>query len=155
MQTKRWDARDAREHTFVIARQLVAGPVESHFYNRHCMATFSPFSHSAIGLLINRRPSGLFVLSPAGMRIQRILFNLHPWCTTMCWWIQRPRTFWKSRTVTEREESGEVGGPGVLYTPGNFWKCRCKSVQFGAFWGHQVIKSGTENRRFSVPQSHF
>jgi len=24
-------------------------------------------------------------------------------------------------------------------------------VQFGAFCGYQVIKSGTENRRFSVP----
>ena len=32
-------------------------------------------------------------------------------------------------------------------TPGKFLKiCRCKSVQFSAFWGHQVIKSGTENR---------
>ena len=27
-----------------------------------------------------------------------------------------------------------------------FRKYRCKSVQFGALWGHQVIKSGTENR---------
>jgi len=27
----------------------------------------------------------------------------------------------------------------------------CKSVQFGAFWGHQVIKSGMENKGFSVP----
>ena len=27
----------------------------------------------------------------------------------------------------------------------------CKSVQFGAFWAHQVVNSGTENRRFSVP----
>ena len=41
------------------------------------------------------------------------------------------------------------GSGGV--TPGNLWKYRCKSVQLGAFLGHQVIKSGTENRRFSVP----
>ena len=35
--------------------------------------------------------------------------------------------------------------------PGKFFKYRCRSVPFGAFGGHQVIKSGTENRRFSVP----
>jgi len=34
-----------------------------------------------------------------------------------------------------------------------FWKCSCKSVQVGAFWGHQVIKSWTENRCFSVPRN--
>ena len=39
---------------------------------------------------------------------------------------------------------------GVL-PPGKFGKYMCKSVQFGSFWGHQVIKSGTKNRRFSVP----
>jgi len=32
-----------------------------------------------------------------------------------------------------------------------FWKYRCKSVQFGAFWGHQVMESGTENTCFSAP----
>ena len=32
-----------------------------------------------------------------------------------------------------------------------FWKYRCKSVQFGACCGHLVIKSGTENWRFSIP----
>jgi len=43
-----------------------------------------------------------------------------------------------------------VFGVRVL-PPGNFRKYWCKYVQFGAFWGHQVIKCGTENRRFSVP----
>ena len=32
-----------------------------------------------------------------------------------------------------------------------FRKYRCKSVQFGALWGHQVIKSGTENIHISAP----
>jgi len=32
-----------------------------------------------------------------------------------------------------------------------FWKYRCKSVLFGAFWGHQVMKSGKENTRFPAP----
>jgi len=38
-----------------------------------------------------------------------------------------------------------LGGPGnivVHISPGN----SCKCVQFGAFWGHQVIKSEMENR---------
>jgi len=38
----------------------------------------------------------------------------------------------------------------VLHT-GNLGKYRCKSVQLDAFWGHQIIKSGTEIRRFSAP----
>jgi len=53
-------------------------------------------------------------------------------------------------------ESGRVLNPspvlGVrMLPPEIFWKYRCKSVQFDAFWGHQVIKSGTKNGRFSVP----
>jgi len=36
---------------------------------------------------------------------------------------------------------------GVRGNTGNFFlKYRCKSVRFGAFWGHQVMKSGMENR---------
>ena len=41
-------------------------------------------------------------------------------------------------------------GCGVLPRE-NFGKYRCKSVQFGALWGHQVMKSETANRRFSAP----
>jgi len=66
--------------------------------------------------------------------------------------IQRPRKLWKSGTVgaSRGEESVEVGGPEVLHWL-NFWKYKCISVQFGAFLGHQVIKSGTENRCFTIP----
>jgi len=61
---------------------------------------------------------------------------------------QWQRKLWKSGTVGGRrgEESGR--GSPILEL---FWKYWCKFVQFGALWGQQVIKSGIENRRFSVP----
>jgi len=47
-----------------------------------------------------------------------------------------------------RSSRGRSLGRGLNQKPktGEGLKYRCKSVQFGAFWGHQVIKSGTENR---------
>ena len=44
--------------------------------------------------------------------------------------------------------ASQGGNEGMFGVRGKYW---CKSVQFGAFWRHQVIKSPTENRRFSVP----
>ena len=69
-------------------------------------------------------------------------------------YAQRPQNLWKTGTVRRDSRRGGVlggEGPGVL-PPGNLWKYSCKSVQFGAFWGHQVIQCGKENRRFP---SHF
>ena len=50
--------------------------------------------------------------------------------------------------ASPREESGVVGG---MLPQGNLWKYRCKSVQFSALFGHQVIRNATESRRFAVP----
>jgi len=69
---------------------------------------------------------------------------------------QGPRKLWKSGTVGgHRVEKSGRGFPvlvvGGCYPREIFRKYRCKSVQFGALWGHQVIKSGTENIHISAP----
>jgi len=54
---------------------------------------------------------------------------------------QRQRKLWITGTVDARRWEGGLPLPSFgirCITPRNFWKYRCKSVQFGAFWSLKI-----------------